>query len=228
MLGVETATRIASVGVVADGQVRAERRQPLAGSHARTLLPLLDAVLGDAGLRLAGVDRLAVSIGPGSFTGLRIGLSIAKGLALATGLPLVAVPTLEAYACAAGPCDGSVWPVLDARKGEVYAAGFVWRDGHPQAIAPAAALTPAALAARLTSICTLVGDGVDAHAAAWAALPGAVRRLPLDACPPSGAWVARLGAAAAPAPLAEVQPLYCRAAEAEVVRDRRQAALSVG
>jgi tRNA threonylcarbamoyl adenosine modification protein YeaZ len=88
---------------------------------------LIDAVLAEADVRLADLARIAVSIGPGSFTGLRIGLSVAKGLALATGIPLVGVPTLEAYAHALGPAPDPIWPVLDARTGEIYAACFRWR-----------------------------------------------------------------------------------------------------
>src|SRR5689334_18463142 len=94
------------------------------GSHARTLLPLIDNALAAARCELSDLDLIAVSIGPGSFTGLRIGLSVAKGLALATGLPAVGVPTLEAYANCAGARSGLLCPVLDARKGEVYGAAF--------------------------------------------------------------------------------------------------------
>src|SRR5262245_52075822 len=106
------------------------------GSHARTLLPLIDAALAAAGVGLRQLDLLAVSIGPGSFTGLRIGLSVAKGLALATGLPVVGVPTLEAYALHVGPRPGLICPVLDARKGEVYGAVFRWQGGESLCVSP--------------------------------------------------------------------------------------------
>ena len=162
------------------------------GSHARTLLPLIDEVLAAGGVALRALDLLAVSIGPGSFTGLRIGLSVAKGLALATGLPVVGVPTLAAYADTAGPRPGLVCPVLDARKGEVYAAAFHWpeepdrrRRGQAAALvastAPTSrrcwssmaecivapvAVTPAQCAS-VRAPCTLFGDGVDAYAGLW-------------------------------------------------------------
>ena len=225
-LGIDTATAIASVGLVTDGGVIV-RRQPMASSHARTLLPLVDEVLGAGGIDVAGLDLLAVSIGPGSFTGLRIGLAVVKGLALASGVPVVGVPTLEAYARALGPRDGAVWPVLDARKGEVYAAGYRWQHGELEEIAAPAALAPASLAATLRPPCTLVGDGVDAYADLWSGIAG-VTGLRLADHPPDGAVVARRGAALlaadGPADLSALEPRYCRRSEAELHRAGRPAA----
>jgi tRNA threonylcarbamoyladenosine biosynthesis protein TsaB len=230
VLGIDTATGIASVGVVV-GQRRVERAQAVAGSHARALLPLIDAVLGDAGIGLADLTRIAVSIGPGSFTGLRIGVSVAKGLALATGLPVVGVPTLEAYARAIGSRVGLIWPILDARKGEIYAAGFRWRRDELETVMAAAALAPDDLVERLIQrpeACVLVGDGVDAHRQLWATLPPLVECISLLERPPSGAVVAQIGRGLEPVRLADLEPAYCRAAEAEVRRERHLAALSIG
>jgi tRNA threonylcarbamoyladenosine biosynthesis protein TsaB len=227
VLGLDTATGVASVGVAGADQL-VERAQPVAGSHARALLPLIDAVLAEANVGLADLSRIAVSIGPGSFTGLRIGLSVAKGLALATGIPLVGIPTLEAYAHAVGPGPDPIWPVLDARKGEIYAACFRWHgDALRTEMAPTA-MAPADLLERLSAPCTLVGDAVDAYATAWASLPSGIRRLGLADRPPSGAVIARLAADRAATPLAALEPAYCRASEAEVHRERRVAALSLG
>jgi len=227
-LGIETATSIASVGIVVEDQIAAERAVPMRGSHARTLLPLIDATLQAAGLQLSDIELLAVSIGPGSFTGLRIGLSVVKGLALATGIPVVGVPTLEAYARAAGPRLGLVCPVLDARKGEVYGATFRWRDGEPQCVSAPTAMAPARFAAAVhEDPCTLIGDGVDAYHELWRAAFGVRAALiPFSALPPSGAVVARLGcsrAAAATDDVAALEPQYCRASEAEIVQQRRGA-----
>jgi tRNA threonylcarbamoyladenosine biosynthesis protein TsaB len=225
-LGIETATSIASVGIVIEDQVVAERALPIRGSHARTLLPLVDDVLVAAGLGLGDVDLIAVSIGPGSFTGLRIGLSVAKGLALATGLPVAGVPTLEAYARAAGPRPGVVCPVLDARKGEVYAAAFRWLAGELDCITAPAAVAPQCLAESLPRPCTLVGDGVDAYDQLWRReLGDAAELIPFRFLPPSGSVIARLGAARAAAcgtdDLALLEPHYCRRSEAELSHDRR-------
>jgi tRNA threonylcarbamoyladenosine biosynthesis protein TsaB len=229
-LGIETATSIASVGIVVEDQVAAERSLPVHGSHARMLLPLIDEVLAAAGLGLRDLDVLAVSIGPGSFTGLRIGLSVAKGLVLATGLPLVDVPTLTAYAHTVGPRPGLVCPVFDARKGEVYAAAFQWRDGEPQCIAAPAAMAPAVFAASLRGPCTLVGDGVDAYAELWRrALGSDAELIPFATLPPSGAMVARLGIrgpALGLQDVARLEPSYCRPSEVEVRRARHEIATS--
>lgn len=227
MLGIDTATGVASVGVVGAHQF-VERAQPVGGSHARALLPLIDGVLADAGVRLSDLRRIAVSIGPGSFTGLRIGLSVAKGLALATGIPLVGVPTLEAFAHAVGAGPDPIWPVLDARKGEIYAACFRWQGEELITEMAPTAIAPAALLERLTAPCTLVGDAVDAYATAWTSLPRGIRRLGLSDRPPSGAMVARLGVHRAVTPLAALEPAYCRPCEAEMQRERRVAALSLG
>jgi tRNA threonylcarbamoyladenosine biosynthesis protein TsaB len=225
-LGIETATSLASVGIVVGDRILAERALPMHGSHARTLLPLIDAALAAAGVGLRDIDLLAVSIGPGSFTGLRIGLSVAKGLALATGVPVVGVPTLEAYARTAGPRPGLLCPVLDARKGEVYAAAFRWRGSEVECVAAANAVAPERFAASLREAATLVGDGVDAYAGLWRRELGeAAELIAFAALPPNAAVVAQLGMARAaafgPDDLADLEPRYCRASEAEVTRDRR-------
>jgi tRNA threonylcarbamoyladenosine biosynthesis protein TsaB len=228
-LGIETATSIASVGIIVEDRLVAERSLPMRGSHARTLLPLVDAALDAARVRLDDLSLLAVSIGPGSFTGLRIGLSVAKGLAMATGLPVVGVPTLEAYAQCVGPRPGTVCPVLDARKSEVYAACFEWRGGELVCVAEPAAVAPERLVASLRTPCTLVGDGVDAYAALWRRELGAAAELvALADLPPSGATIARLGIARSAAgradELAALEPRYCRRSEAELGDERRRAA----
>ena len=92
--------------MVRDGEVLGEGVYREERSHARSLTQLVDRVLGEAGLAIADVDALAVSIGPGSFTGLRVGLALAKGIAFAGGLPIAAVPTLEALAWVADAAPG--------------------------------------------------------------------------------------------------------------------------
>jgi tRNA threonylcarbamoyladenosine biosynthesis protein TsaB len=229
VLGIETTTGVASVGLVSADEVCSEQAAPVAGNHARTLLPLIEAVLGAAGVGLEGVDLLAVSIGPGSFTGLRIGLSVAKGLALAADRPILGVPTLEAYARAAGPRAGAVCPVLDARKGEVYGAIFHWRGDQLICEEPGVAVTPEEFAARLEGRCTLLGDGVDAYTAVWSARLGSRATMVCFAdLLPSGAVVARMGMALATRrgvdDLALLEPYYCRLSAAEVQRGRHAVA----
>jgi len=125
LLGIETATAVCGVALVNDGAVVVERRIEERHAHAERLFGFIDDVLEEGHVALRDVDCLAVSIGPGSFTGLRIGLSVVKGLHMATGVPVVAVPTLTALArvgveeaCAQGAAH--LVTVLDARRDEVY------------------------------------------------------------------------------------------------------------
>jgi len=226
VLGIDTATTIASVGIVSSQRPDVQRADGSA-RHAAMLLRLIEEALGAAGARLSDLDRLAVSIGPGSFTGLRVGLSIAKGLAVAAKIPVVGVPTLAAYARAVGPRHGMVVPVLDARKGEVYAAAYRWQDGELVSVFGPQAFTPDDLARRLDEPATLVGDGVDAYAELWARIPAVVASLRLADCPPSGAVIARMGAETPPRPIAELEPQYCRLPAAAADR-AGPATLSIG
>lgn len=236
VLGIDTATWAASVGVIDDERVLSERSLTVTGSHAATLLPLVDDALAAAGIALHELDLLAVSIGPGAFTGLRIALSVAKGLALATGAAIVGVPTLEAHVHAAGPRPGVVCPVLDARKREVYAALFRWSGDNPTALAPDRALTPHLLAELVRSTgspCTLVGEGVDAYRELWTQLLGPDATLLRAAeLAPLGPVVAHLGArsfrAHGAADLAALEPVYVRRCEAEVKRDENRATYGSG
>ena len=129
VLGIETATTVCGAALVVDGVVVTESSIAEKNVHAEKLLTMVNAVLEKSGLALTKVSGIAISIGPGSFTGLRIGLSVAKGLSYATGIPLVAVPTLEALArrlTAMHPIGnpGYVLPMIDARRDEVYCQLF--------------------------------------------------------------------------------------------------------
>jgi tRNA threonylcarbamoyladenosine biosynthesis protein TsaB len=123
ILGIDTATEYASIGLREDEQILAEHTERTHGSHAVSLLPLIDRVLNDARVTIDDIDTIAVSHGPGSFTGLRIGVSVAKGLACATGARIVGVSTLEALAHSVSQRT-TICSLLDARRGDVYAAWF--------------------------------------------------------------------------------------------------------
>ncbi|MBI2421857.1 MAG: tRNA (adenosine(37)-N6)-threonylcarbamoyltransferase complex dimerization subunit type 1 TsaB [Candidatus Hydrogenedentes bacterium] len=124
ILSVDTATNTNTVALCQAGALLAEISINQGRRHAERLLALIDSLLLEASLRLESVDAFAVSAGPGSFTGLRIGVATLKGLALALEKPLLAVPTLHAMAYALPPLTGLVCPILDARMGEVYGAAF--------------------------------------------------------------------------------------------------------
>lgn len=125
ILNLETATKNCSVAVANDGQVLAFREMAEQGySHAEKLHVFIEEVLKEANLQFKDLDAIAVGQGPGSYTGLRIGVSAAKGLAFALGIPLMAIDTLAVLAAQANISDGLIVPVLDARRMEVYSAVF--------------------------------------------------------------------------------------------------------
>ena len=140
VLGLETSTGILGVAVVDGPRLLLEANHDAQRTHAERLLPLVAETLRTLGLRPADLDGVAASAGPGSFTGLRIGLAVAKGLAFALGKPLCGVGTLEALAHNFTPTGNLVSPLLDARHGEVYAA--LYRAGAP---APTAVIGPSVL-----------------------------------------------------------------------------------
>ena len=200
----------------------AETAETTAQSHVGSLPRQVQATLAQAGLDWPGVDGLAISIGPGSLTGLRIGLSLVKGIAYAGRLPVAAVPTLEALAHVADATPGeTVCAALDARKREVYAALFVAGDGAPRRLTPDLAVSPEALAAQLTPPCVLVGDAGEVYRDALA--PRATLR-PFATHHPRGGVVARLGsarlAAGERANIGTLEPTYVRPPDAELPRPR--------
>ncbi len=164
VLGIETSTKQGGVALVGEAGLLSEYTLNVEVTHSERLLPAVDRVLQDAGLGLDAVGGIAVSAGPGSFTGLRIGLSTAKGLAYATGLPVVAVPTLEALAWTLPWVRWDVCPVLDARKQEVYAAIFRYEREGLVRLMEDAALAPEALCRQIRKATLFLGDGLGPYA----------------------------------------------------------------
>jgi tRNA threonylcarbamoyladenosine biosynthesis protein TsaB len=149
VLTIDTATPVETVAVVEDGREIARRTTRAGRGRADEFAAAVADALADAATSLSDLSALVVSIGPGRFTGLRVGLATAKGLAASTRLPIVAVPTLEALAESSLPGEGSaafVCPMLDARRGEVYAALFR-ADGALTRVHPDVAVDPADFAA---------------------------------------------------------------------------------
>lgn len=224
VLGIDTATSTASVGLADGDRVIAERSLGMTRNHAVSLLPLIDATLHEGGVALLDLDAVAVSIGPGSFTGLRVGLSVAKGLVLVRGMAIAGVPTLEVLAQTAAADGGSVCAVLDARRGEVYTAAFCCRQGRVECLYKAAVVNLEDLATRVPSPCRLVGDLVETHAAFLRERLGPDVDL-IPGVSPSGAVVARMGArrieSTGPDDPVGLEPAYVRAPDAEWNRAAR-------
>ena len=130
LLAVETATRYQSVALMDGTVLLAQKSQETCSSHASSLIPAIQALLASGQCSFSVIEGFAVSAGPGSFTGLRVGLSTMVGFRTVTGLPLVTVPTLEAMAWSHRTSVHPVCPMLVARTNEVYWAQFQWKDGR--------------------------------------------------------------------------------------------------
>ncbi|HEX9103702.1 MAG TPA: tRNA (adenosine(37)-N6)-threonylcarbamoyltransferase complex dimerization subunit type 1 TsaB [Polyangia bacterium] len=215
MLALDTATLHAGAALWRDGALVAERRRVVT-THSEALLQMIDELFVEASVAPADVDAIACGAGPGSFTGLRIGLSTAKGLCFALGKPLVMVSSLAALAARAP--DGRVCATLDAFKGEVYAGLFDVRGGVPVRDGDEAALPPAKLLLQLDGVDYVVGSGAQKYRELAA-------RLLDEEAGPRPADVARLAALRAARgdydDLASAAPAYIRPSEAELVKQQR-------
>lgn len=227
VLAFDTCTLIGSAAVIVDGETVAEVSALVRATHGETLLPHLERVLVSAGLELSEIDLFAVGIGPGSFTGVRIGLATAKGLALAEAKPLVGVSSLRILARGILAGEGLRVPVLDAHKGEVYTAAY----GHDslgelvERLAPFHA-PPSEAAKALLDVAGkqplwLAGGGIDRYGDAfWQPLGSVARRAPKLCDVPRAVCLAhealRVLQSEGPSDLATLEPLYLRGSDAKL------------
>jgi len=164
VLGIETSTGVEGVAVVEGERLLGEWTLSLPQSHSVRLLPSIDGLLKSLGMRIADVEGVAVSIGPGSFTGLRIGLSTAKGLCLSLGKPLVGVPTLQALALPFSPSPYLLCPLIDARRGELFFSLYQGLGKGLKELLPPQVLPPEEVLRRVRGEeVILVGDGALLH-----------------------------------------------------------------
>ncbi len=164
LIAIDTATDTASLALHDGFRVRVEHTWESMRRHTVELMPALVAALEQAGLNAGHLSAVAVTRGPGSFTGLRVGLAVAKGLALACGVPLVGVPTLDVVAAAQGRDRRALCAVLQAGRGRICSATYRWRDGEWRAQEAPALTTWAALAQTITSPTLFCGE-IDAAGA---------------------------------------------------------------
>jgi tRNA threonylcarbamoyladenosine biosynthesis protein TsaB len=220
LLALDTATEALSVALMDESGVIADRFEVIGRGHAERVLPWVQALMADAGWPLSSLDAIAVGRGPGAFTGVRIGVSAAQGLAFGLNVPLIGVSDLAAVAAGAadratqaGMSFGGVLVALDARMGEVYAA-FVRHDQGRVLLEWEALLSPGALQARAGGLESLVlaGHGFSAHPTLAEAFSGSAACYTDEL--PSARVVARLAAAdyaAGHRPAAEaLEPVYLR------------------
>ena len=224
VLGVESASPQGGVALVGEQGVVAEYVLNVEVTYAERLMPAIDRVLHDARMTIHEVEGMAVSIGPGSFTGLRIGLSTVKGLALATGKPVVGVPTLHALAWGVPYCRYPICPILDARKQEVYCALYEYQGYDLISLMDEAAVDPETLAKRIDRPTLFVGDGWRVYGPFFQATLGRLAIPPPRSRGVSPAAVADLGRQrllkGEKDPLESLLPRYIRASEAELKRGK--------
>ena len=216
ILAVDTATEACSAALLV-GDKLFSRWEEAPRDHTRKILPMVQAVLEDAGISLSDLDAIAFGRGPGSFTGVRIGISVAQGLAFGAGVPLIGISTLAAMAQGAYRLDGAeqVLTAIDARMNEVYFGRYELIDGRMQLVGDEVVSDPAALVdvrGKLAGPVTCVGTGFETYGETLSGLadelaesqvrfPAAVDMLPLA----RAAWLA--GEAV---PVEQATPVYLR------------------
>jgi tRNA threonylcarbamoyladenosine biosynthesis protein TsaB len=225
ILSADTATNINTVAVCKDGELLAESVARCGRTHAERLLDTVTWVLQEAGIRLEKVEALAISIGPGSFTGLRVGLATWKGLALGQNLPLVGVPTLAAMSRIPGPLEGIICPILDARMGEVFAAAYHMDGGKRRQVLPDCVARIETVTEQLKGDkVTMFGDGVGVYRKRIAASLPDIRFLPEILWAPRASAVAEEAReildAGCNIDAAAVHPVYLRKSQAEQNRGK--------
>lgn len=232
VLGIETSTPLGGVALVDGTGVIGEHMMDVHGSHGPRLMESVERLLSSAGLAAGDLASIGVSVGPGSFTGLRVGVATAQGLARATDVPLFPVPTMEAVAWGVPRPDGAaVAVVMEARKGELYGALYErLADGWGALIEPRTA-TPAEMAAEITSLQRPVVLAGTAAEAVYAS--GLQKRDQVSLSPPVFwrprpsviAWLARrMYASGKRFSPHEIVPFYIAVSQAEVALLRRKEA----
>jgi tRNA threonylcarbamoyladenosine biosynthesis protein TsaB len=215
VLAIDTALAACSAAVLdtAQGGILASESLPMVRGHAEAVIPLLARLMGEAHLAFRDLDRVVVTTGPGSFTGLRVGISAARGIALAAGIPAVGLSTLQAYA-APYLADDETIPVvvaIDARHQHVYLQ--VFGPGGRTVITPRLAPLSEAVRAAAEMPARLVGSAAQAVADGLAAA-GAIAVTVDSGGAPDVTWVARMGAAV-PEGQSPPKPQYLRAPDAQ-------------
>jgi tRNA threonylcarbamoyladenosine biosynthesis protein TsaB len=222
LLAVDTSTATGGIAVLDGHTVRAVIHTTSGHTHARRLMATVDAALTLAGMTMDDIDAFAVTTGPGSFTGLRIGIGAVKGFALARSRPVAAVSTLDVLARQFPPFDGKVCPVLDARKGQVYTALYECGDGENWAqIRPPCVIDPAIWLKELEGPCLFVGDGLNTYRPlVEAAFTGTARCAPAHLNTPNACvvgWIAKRDLEAGNGvDVARLSPDYIRKSDAEI------------
>jgi len=221
ILGIETATMTGSLALMDDNRLISEYTLNMKTTHSSRLMPAFDMILNDSCIDKNDINGIAVSIGPGSFTGLRIGLATAKGLAFGLNIPLAGVPTLDALAYNLPYAMYQVCPILDARKNEVYASLYRFENGFIMRKSPYQVLPPEDLSSQINEKTILLGDGVDVYKSFFEEKLGELVTFAPDAQRlPRASVVAEIGLEklknGEAIDISSSEPLYIRHADAEI------------
>ena len=226
ILALETTAAAASAALCRDGEILAHSFQRSGLTHSRTLLPMVEDLFRNTEIPKDSIDAVAVAQGPGSFTGVRIGVSTAKGLCWGLGKPAVGVSTLEAMAWLAigAPASALICPAMDARRSQLYNAFFEIREGKPRRLTPDRAIAAADMAAEAEALgrpVWVLGDGAPLAAGALEE-----RKLPFSVAPELWRWQNACGVALCamektPVGAEELLPVYLRLSQAERERQER-------
>lgn len=212
---------ISGIGVTQDGKTLADLRYDVKLTHSEVLLSNIDRLLKSLNLKLEDLDGFSISLGPGSFTGLRIGLATVKGLSLASGKPAVGVPTLDALAFLTRGCKYPVVPIIDAKKYQIYAAVYHSSGSRIKRKSPYLVLGLSELVQKIPQEVAFTGPGIRQFRSQLAKSMGKrAHFLRGEKTLPSGAAVAYLGwqklKKEKPADIFSLEPIYVRKSEAEL------------
>lgn len=159
ILGIETSTYSGSIAVVEENSILGEYYFNIGPVHTEKLVPSIDWLLSELGMDKSDLSGVAVSLGPGSFTSLRVGLSTAKGFCYSLGIPLIGVSSLKALAMNVPFAEYNICPVMDARKGEVFTALFSYKNGELERIMDDTVVSPEGLVDLIKDSTIFLGDG---------------------------------------------------------------------
>jgi len=221
LLGIETATTTGSLALMSDDKLISEYTLNVRTTHNTRLMPVLDQMLRDSSIDKSQLNGIAVSIGPGSFTGLRIGLATAKGLAMGLDIPLIGVPTLDALARNVTYSRYQICPILDARKKEIYVSIFSYENDEIIRKLPYMVMPPDNLVEYIMEKTVFIGDGlnvyrqiIDDNLEHFALFAPNTHNLP------RAAMIAEMGLQKLKAgecmDLASAEPIYIRPSDAEM------------
>lgn len=229
ILGIDSSGLTASAAIVSEDILVAEFTVNNKQTHSQTLLPMIDQVIKMSGIGLEELDGIAVAAGPGSFTGLRIGSSTAKGMALALNKPIISVPTLEGMAYRMAGCSGVICPLMDARRNQVYTGIYRVSGNRLECLLEQSAVDILEIVEKINEYSenvVFLGDGVPVHRAVLEErITVPYQFAPLHLNRQSAAAVAALGvvymAEGRMEDAKDHKPVYLRKSQAERERAKR-------